>query len=119
MSGSVLLLLLKQPDFGSLVICFIILFSMAFCFELNWKYIFGGVVAIVPAFYFLIVTVPYRYARVIAFLDPWSDEDNKGFQIIQSMLSYYSGGVWGVGLGQGQGKLFFFLKHTPTLLFQY
>lgn len=43
----------------------------------------------------------------MTFLDPWSDPANKGFQVIQSLLSFHSGGVTGVGLGQGQGKLFF------------
>ncbi|MCB9025040.1 MAG: cell division protein FtsW [Bdellovibrionaceae bacterium] len=116
-AGPCLFLLLKQPDFGSFVICSLILLAMAFSFGLKWKYLLGGIVAALPAVYFLIVNVPYRYARVVSFLDPWSDAENKGFQIIQSMLSYYSGGVSGVGLGQGQGKLFFLPEaHTDFTL---
>ena len=117
LSGLALFLLLKQPDFGSFVICLMIILAMAFSFGLEWKYVFGGAVAALPSFYFLIVNVPYRYNRVLAFLDPWSDADNKGFQIIQSMLSYYSGGIGGVGLGQGQGKLYFLPEaHTDFTL---
>ena len=50
---------------------------------------------------------PYRRVRIEAYLNPWSDPSEKGFQVIQSLLSFYSGGLTGVGLGQGLGKLFF------------
>jgi cell division protein FtsW len=66
-----------------------------------------GLATALPAFYVLVMSVPYRRARVLAFLDPWADPDQKGFQVIQSMLSFSSGGIFGAGLGQGQGKLFF------------
>ena len=70
-----------------------------------------------PAFYVLIVQVPYRFARIQAFLDPWADPSNKGFQVIQSMLSFRAGGIWGQGIGQGQGKLFFLPEaHTDFTL---
>jgi cell division protein FtsW len=56
-------------------------------------------------------------ARVAAFLDPWSDPAKKGFQVIQSMLGFHAGGLTGVGLGQGQGKLFFLPEaHTDFTL---
>lgn len=102
-----LLLLLKQPDFGSLVMCFLVGFSMLFAFGMSWKYVFGLVMVTVPMCAFLIVSAPYRYARVKSYLDPWADPGEKGFQLIQSLLSFHSGGLTGVGLGQGQGKLFF------------
>ncbi|MGE3757541.1 MAG: FtsW/RodA/SpoVE family cell cycle protein, partial [Pseudobdellovibrionaceae bacterium] len=71
----------------------------------------------IPAFYILVMSVPYRRARVLGFLDPWSDPESKGFQVIQSMLSFHSGGLTGVGLGQGQGKLFFLPEaHTDFTL---
>jgi cell division protein FtsW (lipid II flippase) len=60
---------------------------------------------------------PYRRLRVQSFLNPWADPAQKGFQVIQSMLSFYSGGLTGVGLGQGQGKLFFLPEaHTDFTL---
>ncbi len=102
-----LFLLLKQPDFGTFTIIILVGLGLLFAFGLPWKYIISALVVSVPAFYFLVMTVPYRRARVMTFLDPWSDPANKGFQVIQSMLSFHSGGITGVGLGQGQGKLFF------------
>lgn len=101
------LLLLKQPDFGSFAIITCVGVGLLFAFGLKWRYILASLALIIPAFYLLVMRVPYRRDRVLAFLDPWSDPEQKGFQVIQSMLSFYSGGLTGVGLGQGQGKLFF------------
>ncbi len=102
-----LFLLLKQPDFGTFSLIVVVGLGLLFAFGLPWKYIIVMIGTALPAFYFLVMTVPYRRARVMTFLDPWSDPENKGFQVIQSLLSFHSGGITGVGLGQGQGKLFF------------
>lgn len=96
-----------QHDFGSLVIIVLVATALLFTFGLNIKWLAAAAVAAVPVFYFAIWNYPYRRARIEAFLDPWSDPAKKGFQVIQSMLSVHSGGLTGVGLGQGQGKLFF------------
>lgn len=102
-----LAVLYKQPDFGSLVIICLVALALLFTFGLNLKWLAGAAVAAIPVFYFAVWNVGYRKARIQAFLDPWSDPAQKGFQVIQSMLSVHSGGLTGVGLGQGQGKLFF------------
>lgn len=110
-------LLLKQPDFGSFVIIICVGLGLLFSFGLKWRYIFMSLAAVLPAFYLLVMRVPYRRARVLGFLDPWADPEQKGFQAIQSMLSFHSGGITGVGLGQGQGKLFFLPEaHTDFTL---
>lgn len=112
-----LALLLKQPDFGSFAIICVVFVSLLFTFGLKIKWIVAGVVAMIPAFWILVMNVPYRRNRVMAFLDPWSESQEKGFQVIQSMLSFHSGGVTGVGMGQGQGKLFFLPEaHTDFTL---
>ncbi|UXR64431.1 putative lipid II flippase FtsW [Bdellovibrio bacteriovorus] len=110
-------LLLKQPDFGTFAIILMVGVTLLFAFGLQWKYIAGAIAVMIPAFYFLVMSVPYRRARVLAFLDPWADPAQKGFQVIQSMLSFHSGGLTGAGLGQGQGKLFFLPEaHTDFTL---
>ena len=61
----------------------------------------------------LILIEPYRMRRIIAFIDPWKDPKGCGWQIIQSMAALGSGGVWGVGLGQGlQKNLYLPAAHT-------
>jgi cell division protein FtsW len=99
--------LLKQPDFGSFAIIMMVGVALLFTFGMNLKWLAGAAVAALPVLYMLVWHSPYRRARVQAFLDPWSDPAQKGFQVIQSMLSVHSGGLTGQGLGQGQGKLFF------------
>ncbi len=100
-------ILLKQPDFGSFAIIVMVGMALLFTFGMNLKWLAGAAVASLPVLYMLVWHSPYRRARVQAFLDPWSDPAQKGFQVIQSMLSVHSGGLAGQGLGQGQGKLFF------------
>lgn len=114
---SPIFLLLKQPDFGSFVICISTLLMLLFMFGLKWRYIFASFAVILPSFYILIMQVPYRKARIMAFLDPWSDPAKSGFQVIQSLLGFHMGGIFGVGLGDGQGKLFFLPEaHTDFTL---
>lgn len=110
-------LLLKQPDFGTFAIASATVFAVLFVFGLPWLWIVTSAAVAAPAFYILIMQVPYRRSRVLAFLDPWSVSDSKGFQVIQSMLSLRTGGLTGMGLGEGQGKLFFLPEaHTDFTL---
>jgi cell division protein FtsW len=112
-----LVLLLRQPDFGSFAIIVLVGLGLLFSFGLRWRFIAAGLAVVIPAFYFLVMNVSYRRARVLTFLDPWSDPEQKGFQVIQSMLSFSNGGLFGGGLGQGQGKLFFLPEaHTDFTL---
>lgn len=112
-----LLMLLKQPDFGTFAIILMMGVGLLFAFGLRWGYIVAAFTVLIPAIYFMVMAVPYRRARVLTFLDPWSDPTAKGFQVIQSMLSFHSGGLTGAGIGQGQGKLFFLPEaHTDFTL---
>ena len=109
--------LYAQPDFGSFLIICMLGFSLFVAFGLRWRLIFAAAAVAIPALSYMVLLTPYRLARVEAFLNPWADPGEKGFQVIQSMLSFYSGGLTGVGLGQGQGKLFFLPEaHTDFTL---
>jgi cell division protein FtsW len=115
--GVPLFLVLRQPDFGTFFICCSVFIGVLFAFGLNWRVLVAAVGLALPSFYLLVMRVPYRRARILAFLDPWADPGQKGFQVIQSMLSFQSGGLFGQGLGQGQGKLFFLPEaHTDFTL---
>lgn len=100
-------ILLFQPDFGSFVIIFLIFFLLLFYKGLRWKWIILSCGASLAALASLVVIAPYRKQRILTFLDPWLDPQGHGYQMIQSMMTFSQGGVWGEGLGQGQGKLFF------------
>lgn len=53
---------------------------------------------------FLIISEDYRFRRMLAFIDPWKDASDSGYQIIQSLKAIGNGGFWGTGLGQGVAK---------------
>jgi cell division protein FtsW len=109
--------LLGQPDFGTFVIISGLVFCLFVAFGLRWRFLFAGAAVAIPTLAYMILSTPYRRLRVEAYMNPWADPAEKGFQVIQSLLSFYSGGVTGVGLGQGQGKLFFLPEaHTDFTL---
>ena len=112
-----ILILILQPDFGSVLIFLMLVFSLFFILGLKWRYVFSSLAVISVLVAFLIMAQPYRMNRVQAFLDPWQDPLGKGFQVIQSLISFHSGGFFGQGMGQGQGKLFFLPEaHTDFTL---
>jgi cell division protein FtsW len=105
--GAMALLILYQPDLGTTVSICIVAFSMLFAAGLSLRYIgLSGLVAM-PVLYVLVWLVPYRRARVLAFLDPWADPLGSGFQVIQSLIAVGTGGVLGRGLMEGLQKLRF------------
>jgi cell division protein FtsW len=83
----------------------------------RFRYLAGSVLALVPVAVALVMAKEYRMARWQTFLDPWKDPQHSGFQIIQSFLSFGSGGPFGVGLGDGMQKLFYLPEpHTDFIL---
>lgn len=97
--------LLAQPDLGTTILVFVVVMGM-YVERIGWRYpvIFGGFIVGV-ALPLLILFEPYRMRRVAAFLDPWEDPLNKGFQAIQGLIAFANGGFWGSGLGHGFQKL--------------
>lgn len=110
-------ILLKQPDFGSFAVCSFVIFALLFTFGMRWIWVIAGSAVASVSFYALVMSVPYRKARIMAFLDPWSAIATGGYQVIQSLLSFYTGGLFGAGLGQGQGKLFFLPEAHTDFVF--
>jgi len=100
-----LALIMLQPDFGSSVALLAIVAVMVFAAGLPWRYITGGALAIVPVFAAVAILEPYRVSRLTAFLDPWSERQEHGYQVVQSLIAVGSGGVTGKGLGYSIQKL--------------
>lgn len=98
---------LMQPDLGSCFIIVVISSILFFIAGIRLRYVFIAIAVFVPALYYLVINVPYRMSRIMAYINPWQDPQGSGFQIIQSFLAFGLGGVQGVGLGQSTQKLFY------------
>ena len=69
-----------------------------------------------PIAFFMIYLQPYRWQRILTYLDPWQDPQGSGFQIIQSLIAIGSGGLWGTGIAQSQQKFFYLpMQHTDFI----
>ena len=111
------MLILMQPDLGSVVILFIISGILFFLSGIRQRYIWLFLFVCATISYFAIIKVPYRVERIMAYLNPWSDPQGSGFQIIQSFLALALGGIQGVGLGQSTQKLFYLPQSYTDFIF--
>lgn len=106
-------LIMLQPDLGTGTVmvgtCFIMLFIAG---ARILHFVILGLIGL-AGFVGLILSAPYRMARITSFLDPWQDPLNSGFQIIQSLYAIGPGGLFGLGLGQSRQK-FFYLPEPQT-----
>lgn len=100
-------LLLLQPDFGSAMLIVAVSVGMWFLGGVPLRYMAGMVVSVILFAAAAIASAPYRVKRFLSFIDPWDDPYGSDYQLAQSILAYGSGGVDGVGLGQGVQKLFY------------
>lgn len=105
--GGIVALILLQPDLGTAAAVAMIASVMVFAAGLNYRYLLTLFAASIPALYLLLAGSEYRWRRVEAFLDPWSDPLGKGHQMIQSMIAVGTGGIFGRGLMGGMQKLFY------------
>lgn len=96
--------LMGQPDLGSTILILLICMGM-YVERFGWKLplITGGCGAVLLSLFILFE--PYRMRRVRAFLNPWLDPLDTGFQTIQGLIAFANGGAWGSGLGHGFQKL--------------
>ena len=110
-------MLLRQPDFGALVVVTAIAMAVLFLGGLNWRVFAGLIVLLAVAFVALIVSSPYRLQRIVGFMDPWADAYGKGYQLSHSLIAFGRGEWFGVGLGGSVEKLFYLPEaHTDFLL---
>jgi len=116
LSGLVIALVAREPDLGAALFLSAMVFLLLFVGGARVIYIVGALMFAVPVVYYFIMNVGYRYRRLMSFIRPWEDPTGTSFQIIQSFLSFGSGGLFGLGLGEGRQKLFFLpAPHTDFI----
>ncbi len=98
-------LLLLQPDFGSSALLLAITLCMVWLGGANQRHIVGPAIVMGVAMGFIAWMEPYRVKRLTSFLDPWADQFDSGFQLVQAFIAIGRGGLDGVGLGGSILKL--------------
>lgn len=106
-TGLFCFLLLLQPDFGSAVVLAGILFFMCIAGGTRFLYIFLALALACAGALALAIAEPYRLRRLLAFMDPFQDANNTGYQLVQSLLAIGSGSFFGVGIGASRQKMFY------------
>ncbi|TAK48777.1 MAG: putative lipid II flippase FtsW [Betaproteobacteria bacterium] len=110
-------LLLREPDFGALVVIAIATFGILFLGGMNGRHfaLLGAMLAV--GFAGLVLSSPYRLQRIFGFMDPWSDPYGKGYQLSHALIAFGRGEWLGVGLGASVEKLHYLPEaHTDFLL---
>ncbi|MEE8428830.1 MAG: putative lipid II flippase FtsW [Gammaproteobacteria bacterium] len=110
-------LLLMEPDFGAAAVLMTTALMLLFLAGVRWRQFLMVVAGAAIVVAMLVMSAPYRLQRLTAFLNPWADPFNSGFQLTQSLIAFGRGEWFGVGLGAGIQKLFYLPEaHTDFLL---
>ena len=110
-------LVLLQPDLGTVIVVGVVMLAMLYLAGARLGHLAAIVLVAFPVAAVLILRSSYRRQRLMSFLEPWKDAADSGFQVTQSFLAFGSGGLFGVGLGEGKQKLFFLPEaHTDFVL---
>lgn len=115
--GTVVFLLLLEPDFGSSVVITATLGSMMFVAGVPIIRFLLLATAGVSGFAMMAVLSPYRWERLVAFMDPWSRQFDSGYQLVQSLIAFGRGEWFGLGLGNSLQKLFFLPEAHTDFIF--
>jgi len=111
------LLIVKQPDLGTALVCMAMTASVLFVAGMEIKYLGYGILASLPFLYYLLFHVGFRRQRMLAFVNPWADPQGAGFHMIQSLIAVGTGGIAGLGLMEGKQKLFYLPEPHTDFIF--
>ncbi|MBI5184239.1 MAG: putative lipid II flippase FtsW [Nitrospinae bacterium] len=115
--GALAMLIAIQPDLGTAIVITVVVSMLLFVAGVRMKHTFLTLLCSLPVLAYAVMFVPYRKRRILAFLNPWDDPTDSGFQIIQSLLAIARGGVTGLGLGNSKQKLFYLPEPHTDFIF--
>jgi len=110
-------LLLREPDFGALVVITASAFAVLFLGGMNGRHFAALLAMLLAGFALLVLASPYRMHRIFGYMDPWSDPFGSGYQLSHALIAFGRGEGLGVGLGASVEKLHYLPEaHTDFLL---
>ena len=112
-----ILLIVKQPDLGTALVVAGVSAMMLLLAGMEWKYLALAVGAALPPLAALLFWVPWRRARMLAFMHPDFDPQGAGFHINQSLIAVGTGGFMGRGYMEGMQKLFYLPEASTDFIF--
>jgi cell division protein FtsW len=115
--GLAAFLLVIEPDFGATVVLMTAALGMIFLSGVRLSRFLPLIVVCIGLGVALVVFQPYRLKRVVAYLDPWKDQFDTGYQLTQSLIAFGRGEWFGVGLGNSVQKLFFLPEAHTDFIF--
>lgn len=111
------ILLLLEPDFGATVVILGTSLAMLFLAGVQLRHFIMVISLAAVMLAMIAVTSPYRWQRLTAFMNPWADQFDTGYQLTQALIAFGRGEWFGLGLGSGIQKLFYLPEaHTDFLL---
>ena len=116
-AGGSFLLIMLQPDFGTGMVLFGTTILIIIVAGIPMRHLGLMILSVIPVGIALIVSAPYRLARLTSFVDPWADARGAGWQIIQSLYALAPGGIFGMGLGRSRQKLYYLPEPHNDFIF--
>jgi cell division protein FtsW len=116
-AGTMALLTFVQPDLGNSLALVVLTLVLAYLAGAPVKHMAWVGAAALPLVALAVALKPYRWRRMVTFVNPWDDPQGSGFQIIQSFLALGSGGLTGRGLGGSKQKLFYLPEPYTDFIF--
>ncbi|MFN2448550.1 MAG: putative lipid II flippase FtsW [Candidatus Baltobacteraceae bacterium] len=110
-------LVFAEPDMGTASLLVFTAFAMLFAAGARIEHLIAVILVTLPPTILMVLTSPYKRARIFAFINPWKDPQNTGFHIVQSLLALGSGGLTGVGAGESRAKFFYLPEQYTDFIF--
>jgi cell division protein FtsW len=110
-------LILKEPDLGTALVCAGVTMLILYLAGMQVKWLGLAMLAASPVLYYMLFMIPWRRARMLAFVNPENDPRGSGFHILQSLIAVGTGGFHGKGLMEGVQKLFYLPEPHTDFIF--
>jgi cell division protein FtsW len=116
-TGIAALLVLAEPDLGTAIAFAIVVGAILLVSGTSLRVMLGAGAVTFGIVLLVSWLAPYRRARLLTFLDPWSDPQGAGFQSVQALIALGSGGLFGVGLGESVQKVYYLPEASTDMIF--